>query len=129
MGNPKVGNPANGSLEGRTFWPVDLSELIQAVDKAFDYRGDVTLELRSGERVKGYIFNRNAEATLPHLQMYLMGQAAPRLIPYSEIVTVSFTGEDTALGKSWESWVKKKESERKAQAVRVEADARARGHL
>jgi len=30
----------------------------QAFEKAFDYRGDVTLTLKSGERIEAYIFNR-----------------------------------------------------------------------
>ena len=30
----------------------------QALEKAFDYRGDVTLTLKGGERVEAYIFNR-----------------------------------------------------------------------
>jgi hypothetical protein len=79
VGDPKAENPANGSPEERTFRPADLSELIQAVDKAFNYRGDVTLKMSSGEQVEGYIFNRNAEATLPYLQMYLMGRSAQHL--------------------------------------------------
>jgi len=54
---------------------------------------------------------------------------ARQIIRYSEIASIAFTGEDTANGKSWEAWVSKKESERKAEAERVAADARARGHL
>ena len=47
----------------------------------------------------------------------------------ARIAALAFTGEDTANGKSWEAWVSKKESERRAEAARVEADARTRGHL
>ncbi len=42
---------------------------------------------------------------------------------------IAFTGEDTANGKSWEEWVSKKESERRVEAAKVEADARSRGYL
>ena len=117
------------NLEGRVFRPADERERREAVEVAFDFRGDVTLELSSGEMVEGYIFNRNAHATPPFLQMYLDGHSGPRVVPYAEIAAIIFSGEDTASGKSWDTWVKKKESERKADASRVEADARARGHL
>jgi len=117
------------TLEGRTFRPAALDELVQAVDTAFDYRGDVTLELHSGERIEGYIFNRNVGATPPYLQLYPSGQTGSRLILYTDIAAMIFSGEDTASGKSWESWVKKKEAERKAEAARVETEAKARGHL
>jgi len=99
------------------------------VDVAFDYRGDVTLELTSGEKIEGYIFNRNASASLPVLQLFPKDQAGTRVVPYADIATIAFTGEDTASGKSWEAWVKKKESERKAEAEQSKAEAQARGYL
>ena len=39
-------------------------DLCQALEKALDYRGDVTLTLKSGERIEAYIFNRHTGATL-----------------------------------------------------------------
>ena len=42
-----------GSLEGRVFTPNSTAEITEAVELAFDYRGDVTLTLRSGESVTG----------------------------------------------------------------------------
>ncbi len=117
------------SLEGRIFRPANEAELREAVELAFDYRGDVTLELASGQKIGGYIFNRNALASPPFLQLFPEGQPGERRIPYADIVAIAFTGEDTASGKSWEAWVKKKESERRAEAVRIAAEAQARGHL
>ena len=35
-----------------------------ALEKAFDYRGDVTITTRSGERIEAFIFNRRTGATL-----------------------------------------------------------------
>ena len=52
-----------------------------------------------------------------------------REIPYTEVVSIAFTGEDTASGKSWEAWVAKKESDRCAEAKKVAEAASARGHL
>src|SRR6266700_1762221 len=41
------------------------AEIREALEKAFDYRGDVTLTLKTSEKVEGYIFDRkNDGATL-----------------------------------------------------------------
>jgi len=117
------------NLEGRVFRPANDAERGQAVEVAFDYRGDVTLELASGETVTGYIFNRNSAVSPPTLQIFPKDRPGSRVIPYADVRAIAFTGEDTASGKSWESWVQKKESERKAEAERIKAEAQARGHL
>lgn len=117
------------NLEGRVFRPASDAERRQAVEIAFDYRGDVTLELASGETIEGYIFNRNSSAAPAVLQLFPKDRSGTRVIPYADIMAIQFTGEDTASGKSWETWVKKKESERKAEAERIKAEAQARGHL
>jgi len=119
----------SGSLEGRVFRPVSLAETAEAIDLAFDYRGDVTLELRAGESLKGYIYNRLATGSQPVLEIFPADSLDSRKIPYAEIVSIAFTGADTANGNSWEAWALKKDSERRAEADRVEADARARGLL
>ena len=119
---------AAGSLEGRLFRPASRAELAEAVELAFDYRGDVTLEL-SGETVVGYLFNRDAADPHPWIEVFPADNSTPRRIAYQDILSIAFTGEDTANGKSWEAWVSKKESERRMEAARVEADARTRGHL
>ena len=118
-----------GSLEGRVFRPASRAELAEAVELAFDYRGDVTLQLTSGESVVGYLFNRETGCPEPWIELFLADDPAPRRIAYANIATLAFTGEDTANGRSWEAWVSKKDSERRALAARIEADARTRGHL
>ena len=118
-----------GSLEGRVFKPASLAETAEAVDLAFDYRGDVTLSLRSGESVAGYLFNRQVSGDDSYLELFPVDQPSPQRIAYQSIESIAFTGEDTANGKSWEAWVSKKDSDRRAEAVEVEADARTRGHL
>ncbi len=119
----------SGSLEGRVFSPESAKETAEAVELAFDYRGDVTLTLRSDERITGYIYNRQMNAGNSYLELYPADRPDVRRIPYSDIATITFTGEDTANGKSWEAWVSKKDSERRAEADKVEADARIRGYL
>ena len=118
-----------GSLEGRVFTPKSAGETAEAVDLAFDYRGDVTLTLQAGESITGYIYNRQVHAGDSYLELYPVDSPDVRRILYAEIATIAFTGEDTANGKSWEAWVSKKESERRAEADKLEADARIRGYL
>lgn len=118
-----------GSLEGRVFKPVSPAETAEAIELAFDYRGDVTLTLKSGESVIGYLFNRQVGAGNSYLDLFPSDSPDPRHIPYHDIVTIVFTGEDTANGKSWEAWVSKKESERRTEAEKIEAIARTKGYL
>ena len=129
MTDAKYHAPETGSLEGRVFVPVTPAELSEAIELAFDYRGDVTVELKSGSRVTGYLFNRIATGEQPAMELFPSTSSGKMTIPYAEVASIAFTGEDTATGKSWEAWVAKKSSERRREAERVEADAKARGHL
>jgi len=118
-----------GSPQGRVFQPASFSELVEAVEVAFDYRGDVTISLKSGESLSGYLFNRQVRESDSSIDVFPSDDSPARQIRYDQIVTIAFTGEDTATGKSWESWIAKKESERRAEIARVAADAKARGIL
>lgn len=129
MTDAKYHVPEPGSLVGRIFKPATDTELSDAIELAFDYRGDVTLELSSGERVTGYLFNRSVTQDGASVELFVAGSGTAKVIPYSDIRSIAFSGEDTADGKSWEAWVAKKESERRAEADQVAADAKARGHL
>jgi hypothetical protein len=120
---------ALGSLEGRVFQPASLSELAEAVELAFDYRGDVTVSLKSGESLCGYLFNRQVSGSDSYIDVFPSDSSQARKVRYDQIVTIAFTGEDRANGKSWENWIAKKDSERRAEISRVEADAQARGIL
>ena len=93
-------------------WIPDLAteaELRDALEKAFDYRGDVTITRKDGSRVEGYIFDRRNGATLAESVVRLIPQNSSQKIsiPYSDIAALAFTGRDTAAGKSWEAWVRK----------------------
>ncbi|HKN87660.1 MAG TPA: hypothetical protein VJV04_12430 [Nitrospiraceae bacterium] len=117
------------SLEGRVFRPATYVDLVEAVEQAFDYRGDVSLELASGRTVEGYVSNRDATAVSPFLHLYPKDASDLQVILYADIKAISFTGKDTASGKSWEAWVTKKEAQRRAETEQASAEARARGHL
>lgn len=117
------------SLEGRVFRPATHAELVEAVEQAFDYRGDVSLQLTSGQTVEGYVSNRDTQAAQPSLQIFPKGESGLRSIRYADVEAISFTGKDTASGKSWEAWVTKKEAQRRAEAEEASNAAKARGHL
>ena len=119
----------SGSPEGRVFQPGSFNELTEAVELAFDYRGDVTVSLKSGESINGYLFNRQVSGSDSYLEVFPSNSPHARHILYDQIASIAFTGEDTATGKSWESWIAKKDSERRAEVESVAAEARTRGIL
>jgi hypothetical protein len=81
----------------------------QALEKAFDYRGDVTITRKDGSKVEGYIFDRRSGKTLSDslVRLYPKDSGEKLAIPYADIAALAFTGRDTAAGKSFEAWVKK----------------------
>jgi hypothetical protein len=83
-------------------------DLRQALEKAFDYRGDVTLTLKSGERIEAFIFNCRTGPTLAESFLQYFTPSAPekRTVGYADIARVEFSGKDRAAGKHWEDWVK-----------------------
>jgi hypothetical protein len=92
-------------------------EIRQALDKAFDYRGDLTITLKNGENIDGYVFDRRANSPkLSDCFVRMMPKDRPDKlsIPYSEIAALAFTGKDTAAGKSFEAWVKKYQAKKAA---------------
>jgi hypothetical protein len=96
-------------LEG---WVPELAgeeEIRQALEKAFDYRGDVTITRKDGSKVEGYIFDRCAGKTLADSAVRLFPKDADQKISiaYSDIAALAFSGRDTAAGKSFEAWVRK----------------------
>ncbi len=109
------------TLEG---WVPTLGEnltLAQVIDLAFDYRGNVTLVKTDGTEVVGYIFNRNRDVPAPFIQMFDLAGNGPFRILYSEIENIRFTGKDTAAGKSWATWVERKEEEKAERAKHLQA--------
>jgi Zn/Cd-binding protein ZinT len=96
------------NLEGWIPTLADENDLRQALEKAFDYRGDVTLTLKSGEKIEAFIFNRHTGATLAESYVQYFTPAAPekRKLSYAEIARLEFSGKDRAAGKHWEDWVK-----------------------
>jgi hypothetical protein len=98
-----------------------MSDIAALVAKAFDYRGDVTIELRDGSQVVGFVSNHYPKGTSPdrepRIEMMVPGRDDKLVIRYADITNVRFTGEDPAAGKSWEEYQAR-------QAARKAADAK-----
>ena len=98
--------------DGIEGWVPELaneSEVREALEKAFDYRGDVTLTQKDGTKIEGYIFDRVGGAALSASFVRILPKnGSSRLkIAYSDIAALAFSGRDPAAGKSWQAWVKK----------------------
>jgi len=85
------------------------ADIRAVIEKAFDYRGDITISRKDGSQITGYLFDRRAGKTLGDsvIRLMLPDTNQRPAIPYSEIAGLAFTGRDTAAGKSYEAWVKK----------------------
>jgi hypothetical protein len=84
-------------------------ELRIALEKAFDYRGDITVTLKDGSNIEGYVFDRVAGPSLEtsFARILLKDSNQRQKIAYADIRALAFTGRDAAAGKSWEAWVRK----------------------
>jgi hypothetical protein len=84
-------------------------EIRSALEQAFDYRGDVTITRKDGEKLEGYIFDRVNGGTLASSFVRLLPKdSSQRLkIAYADIAALAFSGRDPAAGKSWDAWVRK----------------------
>jgi hypothetical protein len=111
--NPETLEVAAGTvheqLEG---WIPQLAtedEIRAALEKAFDYRGDITITRKDGSQIEGYIFDRRGAATLKDsiVRLYPKDSNEKISVSYADIAALAFSGRDTAAGKSWEAWMKK----------------------
>jgi hypothetical protein len=100
---------AHENLEGWVPSLASEAELKEALEKAFDYRGDITMTFKSGEKVEGYVFNRVTGKTLADSTITYFASNAPdkKKATYADIARIEFTGKDRAAGKQWEAWLKK----------------------
>jgi hypothetical protein len=101
------------NLEG---WIPELAtegEVREALEKAFDYRGDVTLTRKDGTTVEGYLYDRRSEPTMEASLVRIIPTPKPGvpvervMVSYADIAALQFTGRDTAAGKTFEAWIKK----------------------
>ena len=104
----KVESPAD--LHGHRADASNPDALREAIELAFNYRGDVTITRASdGSTVEGYIFDRRADRATGELIVRVIPRNSDDRvsIPLRDIATLHFSGKDTASGKSFETWIKK----------------------
>ena len=105
------------TLEGWAPEPDADMPLARIVELAFDYRGNTTVVKRDGAEIQGYVFNRDADAPEPFLEMFDAEGGGPDRVPYAEVRTIHFTGKDTAAGKSYAAWLARKQAEKVGRAA------------
>lgn len=103
---------AKENLQGLVWDTASEEALRVGLEKAFDYRGDVTITKTDGSKIEGYIFDRRPGKTLKDSFVRVIpaskgGPLSKISVAYSDIAGLAFTGRDPAAGKSWEAWVKK----------------------
>lgn len=116
-------------LEGKTITPAHRDELNNAIRLAFDYRGDVTLRLKDGSSVEGFVFNHDPAAGTIEIFIKEGKESLPKTLRHEEVASVAFTGEDVAFGKSWDDWQAKSAKQRKAEAEKLRQKSIELGHL
>jgi hypothetical protein len=95
-------------LEGSVPTLASDEDLRTALENAFDYRGDVQITRKDGNKVEGYVFDRSSGNNLRESFVRILPKdGSPRIkIFYAEIAALAFTGRDMAAGKGWETWVR-----------------------
>jgi hypothetical protein len=96
-------------LEG---WVPELAteaEIREALEKAFDYRGDITVTLKNGSKIEGYLFDRRSGFSLldSYIRLIPTGEKTKLNVAYGDVAAIAFSGRDTAAGKTFEAWVAK----------------------
>jgi hypothetical protein len=99
---------AHEKLEGSVPSLANEEEVRNALEQAFDYRGDVSITRKDGATVEGYVFDRSSGSGLSDSFVRLLPKdGSPKIkISYSAIAALAFSGRDMAAGKSWENWVR-----------------------
>ncbi len=98
----------HAQLEG---WVPELAgedDLRAALERAFDYRGDVLITRKDGSQVEGYVFDRRSGATLAEscVRLFPKQGGGKLTVSFADIAGLAFSGRDMAAGKSWEAWVR-----------------------
>ena len=123
MSADSTATPAHRENLQGAIWDLATSDEIRhGLEKAFDYRGDVTITRRDGSIIAGYVFDRRTSASLEHSVVRIIPAGSNKRISvsYSDIAGLAFTGRDTAAGKSWEAWMRKYQEKKAAGEQQIE---------
>ena len=83
----------------------DADTFAFAIDAAIDYRGDITLLLKSSESIEGFLYDRKQSPAA--VRIMPKDGSGRRTIALADIAAIEISGKDTASGKSFETWMKK----------------------
>ena len=78
------------------------------VERAFRFRGDVTITTADGGETTGYLYNRDAAGPEPYAQLFESAGGRDLRLPYAAIAAIRFTGRDTASGKHFETFQRRR---------------------
>ncbi len=124
----EVGVGAGGEAPSLAGFAADLADdatRFDVLEKAFDYRGDVTLRLSDGRTVEGYLFDRRrGKGPADSYVRVMVASGGEKVqVPYSEVARIEFSTRDPAAGKSFETWVKKYiEKKTRGEAANIESE-------
>lgn len=110
LAQPPTSQASSSDLQGHVAQASSPESLREAIELAFNYRGDVTITRASdGSTVEGYIFDRRVDRATGDLQVRVMPRNSDERVnvPFKDIATLHFSGKDTASGKSFETWIRK----------------------
>ena len=98
--------------------------LREAVVRAVDFRGDVTLDLADGHTVAGYAFDAQLDRPTGAVIRVLPADADARItVALADIRRLTFSGKDAASGKSWENWLRRYAAKKLAgEAASIESE-------
>ena len=98
------------------------AQIAEGVEQAFDYRGDVTIKLKTGDQIEGYVYDRQGspKSGVAKLRLMLKNEGRKVTVAQNEIEELSFTGRDMADGKSFEAWVTKYAAKKAAGETNIE---------
>jgi hypothetical protein len=70
--------------------------LEEQIEAAFGFRGHVTVHLRDGSQVEGYLYNRELRRGPSFVDLFLKGSGDGRRLATSDIARIELTGQDCA---------------------------------
>src|SRR5207248_964948 len=82
------------NLEGWIPTLASEDDIRAALEKAFDFRGDLTVTLKDGSKIEGYIFDRHTDAkslSASYVRLFPKDRDEKLKISYADIARLEFT--------------------------------------
>jgi len=77
-----------------------MSELLEQIEKAYDYRGHVTIRLKEGDPVEGFVYNRVLKSEkIPdgdYLDLYRKNSEEKVRFHFDQIESIELSGKNHA---------------------------------